>query len=125
MGRVLPQPLSMGLSLIWSPEGLVLVIQGEGLLAEVPAELEGEALGKDWKTLGSRVLAQTLTSCVTLDKSLGVLRAQFPQLKTSGWRSCLQKMHCSSTCGDFQPRFLGPAQNCQELDLGVGGGLCV
>ena len=36
MSGVLPQPLSVGLSLIWSPEGLVLVIQGQGLLAEVP-----------------------------------------------------------------------------------------
>lgn len=29
-------------------------------------------------------LALTLTSCVTLDKSLGTLRAQFPYLKMRG-----------------------------------------
>ena len=67
----------------------------------------GEGLG-DTGEQGPGSDPQILTSCVTLDKSLGALRAQFPQLKTSGWRSCLQKMLSSSVCGGFHHRFLGP-----------------
>ena len=101
----------------------MLVVRGEALFAGVP---EGPlqswgALGKDWETsaLGGRVLTQTRTSCVTLGKSLGALKAQFPHLKMRGWRSSLQNMHSRTTWEAFQPRFLGPVQSCQVLDLGV------
>ena len=52
MSGVLPQPLSVGLSLIGSPEGLVLLIQGEGLLAEVPEGPLQSWRGRLWRRTG-------------------------------------------------------------------------
>lgn len=100
-----------------------MVVHGEALLAGVPEGLpqSRRALGKNSETsaLSGRVLAQTLSSCVTLGKSLGTLRAQFPHLKM---RAGGHHSRIYPPLGTPLNQIPGP---CPELLRTEHGGVCV